>query len=67
MDLVVSDKKFFENCILKNIFLPCDLLMQPIGTVCTILVEDNPGIIPVEFGQIPISSLGEELFNLFLI
>jgi len=38
-----------------------DLLTQPIGTVWTILVEDHPGIIPVEFGQIPISSLGEEV------
>ena len=26
-----------------------------------ILVEDHPGIIPVEFGQILISSLGEEV------
>jgi len=28
--------------------------MQPIGTILTILVEDHPGIIPIEFGQIPI-------------
>jgi len=27
---VVSDKKIFENCILKTYFLPCDQLMQPI-------------------------------------
>jgi len=33
--------------------------MQPIGIIRTILVGDHPGIIPVEFGQIPISSLGE--------
>jgi len=28
--------------------------MQPIRTIWTILVEDYPGTIPVEFGQIPI-------------
>jgi len=45
---VVSDKKIFENCILK-FFWPCDLLMQPTGTVWTILIGDHPGIIPVKF------------------
>jgi len=35
--------------------------MQPIRTIWTILVGDHPGIIPVEFGQIPISSLREEV------
>jgi len=39
----------------KNIFLTRDLLMQQIRTIWTILVEDYPGTIPVEFGQIPIS------------
>jgi len=29
--------------------------MQPIRTIWTGLVEDQPGTIPVEFGQIPIS------------
>jgi len=29
--------------------------MQPTGTVGTTLIGDNPGIIPVTFGQIPIS------------
>jgi len=29
--------------------------MQQIRTIWTILLEDYPGIIPVEFGQIPIS------------
>jgi len=33
--------------------------MQAIGTVWTILVGDHFWIIPVEFGQIPISGLGE--------
>jgi len=44
-----------EDCILKTYFWPCDLLMQPIRTIWTILVEGHPGTIPVEFGQIPIS------------
>ena len=29
--------------------------MQPIRTIWIILVGDHPGIIPAEFGQIPIS------------
>ena len=29
--------------------------MQPTKTIWTILVEDHPGAIPVECGQIPIS------------
>jgi len=29
--------------------------MQPIGTIGTILIEDYPGIIPVKFGQNPMS------------
>jgi len=29
--------------------------MQPPGTVLTILTGDHPGIIPVKFGQNPIS------------
>jgi len=52
---VDSDKKIFESCILKTYFWPRDLLIQPIRTIWTILVEDFPGTIPVEFGQIPIS------------
>jgi len=35
--------------------------MQPIRTIWTILVGDHPGIIPVEFGQIPISGSREEV------
>jgi len=53
LGLVVSDKSF-ESCILKPIFWPRNLLMQPIRTIWTILVEDYPGTIPVEFVQIPI-------------
>jgi len=48
LGLVVSDKKIFES-------LPRDLPMQPIITIWTFLVEDYPGTIPVEFGQITIS------------
>jgi len=39
----------------KPIFWPRDLLMQPTGTGWTTLIGDHPGIIPVKFGQIPIS------------
>jgi len=49
LGLLVSDKKIFENCVLKTFFLPHDLLLQPIGTVRTILVWDYPEIISVEF------------------
>jgi len=47
LGLVVSDKKIFENCILKTYFWPRDLLMQPSGTVWTTLVEEHIGIISV--------------------
>jgi len=55
LGLVVSDKKIFESFILKPIYWPRDLLMQPTGTVWTTLNGDHTGIIPVKFGQIPIS------------
>jgi len=35
--------------------------MQPTGTVWTTLIEDHPGIIPVKFGQIPISGSREDV------
>jgi len=35
--------------------------MQPTGTVWTTLVEDHPGIIPVKFGQNPMSGFREEV------
>jgi len=59
--LVVSDKKIFENCILKTYFLTPWPTYQPIRTIWTILVEDYPGTIPVEFGQIPISGSRKEV------
>jgi len=61
LGLVVSDKKIFESFILKPIYWPRDLLMQPTGTVWTNLIGDHPGIIPVEFGQITISGLREDV------
>jgi len=67
LGLVVSDKKIFGNCILKiafwkPTFWPSDLHMQPSGTVWTTLVEEHPGIIPVKFGQNPISGFrGEDV------
>jgi len=58
LGLVVSDKKIFKNCILKPIFWPRDLHMQPIRTI---LLGDHPGTIPVEFGQITISGSREDV------
>ena len=37
------------------IFWPRDLPMQPTEMVWTTLIGDHPGIIPVKFGQNPIS------------
>ena len=59
LGLVLSDRKFFEN------FWPHDLLMQLIRTIWTILVEDYPGTIPVEVGQIPISGSRKEVVWIF--
>ena len=61
LGLVVSDKKIFESFILKPIYWPRDLLMQPTGTVWTTLIGEHPGIIPVKFGQIPISGSREDV------
>ena len=62
LGLVVSDKKIFESFILKPIYWPRDLLMQPIRTIWTTLVGDHPGIILVKFGQNPMSGFrGEDV------
>jgi len=46
----------------KPTFWPRDLLMQPIRTIWTTLVGDHPGIIPVKFGQKPMSGFrGEDV------
>ena len=59
---VVSDKKvFFKFLVKKSIFSSWDLDMQWTGTIWTTLEEDQPRIIPVMFGQIPISSLGGDI------
>ena len=50
-------KLHFENLI----FLPCNIIIQPTGKVWTILVGDHPGIIPVKFGQNPMSSFRGEV------
>jgi len=39
--------------------------MQPTGIVLVIVVEDHFGNIPVKFGQIPLSSLREEVISIF--
>jgi len=45
----------------KTYLLTRDILMQPTGTVWTILIRNHPGIIPVNFGQIPISGSREDV------
>jgi len=55
LGLVVSDKIF------KCFTWPRDLLMQPTRTVWTTFIGDHPGIIPVKFGQIPISGSREDV------
>jgi len=61
LGIVVLDKKIFESFVLKPIYWPDDLLMQPTGTVWTTLIEDHQGIIPVKFGQIPNSGSREDV------
>ena len=61
LGLVVSDKKIFEKMHFENRFLLRDLLMKLTGTVWTILVEDHPGIIPLKFGQNPMSGFRGEV------
>ena len=56
---VVSDKKIF--LVKKSIFSSCDLDMHWAGTIWTTLKEDQPRIISVKFGQIPISGLGGDV------
>ena len=59
---MVSDKKiFFKLLVKKSSFSSCDLDMQWTGTTGTTLKEDQPRIIPVKFGQNPISGLGDDV------
>ena len=60
LGLVVSDKKIFENCLLRTYVWPRDLLMQATGTVWTTLAEKHLGIIPVRIGQNPMSGFKRE-------
>ena len=54
-------RRFFEFLVKKSIFSSCDLHMQWTGTIWTTLKEDQPRIIPVKFGQNPISGLGGDV------
>ena len=48
----------FENLFFDPVIY--NVPMQPIGTVWAIVVGDFPGIIPVKFGQNPMSSFRGE-------
>ena len=61
LGLLVLDKQIFENCNLKTYVWPRDLLKKPTGMVWTTLVGDHPGIIPVKFGQNPMSCFRGEV------
>jgi len=41
--------------------------MQPTGTIWTTLIGNHLGIIPVKFGQIPISGSREDVVEVFYI
>jgi len=41
--------------------------MQPTGTIWTILVEDHPGTLPVDFVKFPLAVQDEKSFDVFLI
>ena len=56
---MVCDKKILKFLVKKSIFSSCDLDMQWTATILTTLKEDLPRIIPVKFGQNPISGLGD--------
>jgi len=60
LGLVVLDKKIVENCILKTYFLTLWPTLQPTETVWTTLIGDHRGIIPVKFGENPMSGFREE-------
>jgi len=64
--LLFQTKSILKIAFWKPIFLPCDLLMQPIRTIWTISVGDHSGTIPVEFGQNSICSSREEDIWTFL-
>ena len=56
-------QEYFWKLHFENLFVwPRDLPMQPIRTIWKTLVGDNPWIIPVKFGQNPMSGFrGEDV------
>jgi len=55
LGLVVSDKKTFENCILKTYFLTLWPTYATNWNGLNNVVGEHKGIIPVKFGQNPMS------------
>ena len=55
-------RRFFKFLVKKSIFSSSDLDMQRTGTIWTTLKKNIPRIIPVKFGQNPVSGLGEDVF-----
>jgi len=60
-------RRFLKIAFWKPNFWPCDLLIQPIRTIWTILVRDHSGTISGEFGQILISVQEMKSFEDFII
>jgi len=56
--LVILDKIFLKIALRKPIFWTSDILILPIGTILTILLEGHPIIIPIKLYKIGPSSLG---------
>ena len=54
-------RRFFKFSVKKSIFSSCDLDVQWTGTIWTALKEDQLRIIPVKFGQNPVSDLGGDV------
>ena len=61
LGLVVSDKKIFESFILKTYILTLWPTYANNWNGLNNLIGDHPGIIPVKFGQIPISGSREDV------
>jgi len=61
LGLVVSDKKFFESFILKTYLLTPWPIYATNWNSLNNFDRDHHGIIPVKFGQIPISGSREDV------
>jgi len=59
--MYIRPRRILKIAFWEPIFWPRDLFMQQNRTVWTSLIGEQPGIIPVEFGQIPISGLEQEV------